>query len=376
MNKNFLTYKLIIVVLLFARCVKPYTPPALEAKNNYVVVDGFINTGANQITTITLTRTRNLTDTFTILPEPNASVIIQSSDGTTYPLTESRLGVYQSRPLNLSNANTYQLQIFTSDRKQYSSEYVECKQTAPIDSLTWEQQNDVTIYLYAHDPANSTHYYKWDYTETWQYNSELQGIYVLSGNLTVVADSTNQIDSCWQGDESKEILLGSSVTLSEDVISHAKIAVIPQGDKRIDYRYSILVKQRAITAEAYSYWQIVQKNSQDRGGFFDLQPGQLVGNIHCNSDPTEPVIGYINASTEQDYRIFISHREVEDWTLGGGDCPTITISQNPVDYRIYDYPDPLYAPYYFATGGGLVLAKKVCLDCRLHGGTNERPTYW
>lgn len=376
MNKNRLIYKLLVVVLLFARCVKPYTPPVLEAKNNYIVVDGFINTGANQITTITLTRTRNLTDTSTILPEPNAFVTIQSSDGSTYPFTERGLGVYQSIALNLSNANTYQLKITTSDGKQYSSDFVECKQTPAIDSLTWEQQNDVSIYLYTHDPANNSHYYKWDYTETWQYNSDLQGVYAVEGNLIVVADSTNQIDSCWQGDESKEILLGSSVSLSEDVISHAKIAVIPQSDERIDYRYSILVKQRAITAEAYSYWQIVQKNSQDRGGFFDLQPAQLVGNLHCDSDPTEPVIGFINASTEQVYRMFISHREVEDWTVGGADCPTITIPKNPIDYRIYDYPDPLYAPYYFVTGDGLVLAKKECLDCTLHGGTNKRPAYW
>src|SRR5689334_15833722 len=101
MNKNRLICKLLVVILIFGRCIKPYNPPALQAKNNYLVVDGFINTGVNQITTITLTRTRNLTDTVTTLPEPNASVVVQSSDGSVYPLTETAVGVYQSVALNL-----------------------------------------------------------------------------------------------------------------------------------------------------------------------------------------------------------------------------------------------------------------------------------
>jgi len=376
MNKIILLYFLLASTILFAACVKPYNPPALEAKNNYLVVDGFINTGANQVSTITLTRTKNLTDTVTTLPEPNAAVAIKSNDGLIYPLTEIGSGTYESAVLHLDNAKTYQLLIKTSNGKQYSSDLVTCQQTPAIDSLTWEQQNDVSIYLYTHDPSNTAHYYKWDYTETWQYNSELQTIYHVDNHLILIADTSSQIDSCWQSGVSTDILLGSSVNLSDDVISHAKIAVIPQNDERIYYRYSILARQRAITAEAYKYWEIVEKNSEDRGGIFDLQPGQLEGNIHCISDPTEPVIGFINASAQTEYRLFIKHSELQDWMIAGIECELIGISQNPVDYRIYNYEDPDYTVYHFASGGGIVLAKKTCLDCTAHGGINKRPYYW
>jgi hypothetical protein len=377
MSERILKYFLpAITIIVFAHCVKPYNPPALQARNNYLVVDGFINTGANQVTVINLTRTRSLSDSTTATdPELHASSVIASDDGSMYPLTETGNGAYQSAALNLNNSKTYQLKITTSNGNTYSSELVASRQTPPIDSLTWQQQHDVNIYLYTHDPANNTHYYKWDYTETWQYNSILQGSYVVIDNYIYVADKNTQIDSCWQTDSSATILTGTSISLSDDVINHAKIATILQNDDKIFVRYSMQVKQRAITQEAYKYWQIVQKNSQDRGGLFDLQPGQLVGNIHCETDPTEPVIGFINASSQTTSRLFINHNQLTDWERGPTKCDTKTTPQNPVDFRIYSYPDPNYTAFFFS-GSDVVIAQKLCVDCRTHGGTNQRPSYW
>lgn len=377
MNQYILKYfSAIIIVIALANCVKPYNPPALQAKNNYLVVDGFINTGANQVTSIILSRTRSISDSTTETdPELGASIQIVSNNGTTYPLFETGNGNYQSASLHLDNTKTYQLKITTSNRHQYHSDLVACANTPPIDSLTWQQPGDVNIYLYTHDPANNTHYYKWDYTETWQHNSPFQSVYVSINNYIYIADTTNQYDSCWQSALSTNILTGTSINLSEDVINSAKIATIPQNDERIFVRYSLLARQRGITADAYKYWGIVQKNSEDRGGLFDLQPGQLVGNIHSETDPTEPVIGFINASTETLYRIFINNYELNDWAKGADTCDMKRTPQNPVDFRIFNYPDPDYLPYYFS-GSDIVIAQKICLDCRVHGATNQRPSFW
>ncbi|HEY1871287.1 MAG TPA: DUF4249 domain-containing protein [Chitinophagaceae bacterium] len=311
MNCSIIKYFSLFILIAFAECVKPYNPPALQAKNNYLVVDGFINTGANQVTTITLSRTRSISDSTTETdPELGASIQIVSNDGPTYPLTETEKGNYQSAVLNLNTSKAYQLKITTSNSHQYHSDLVACTNTTQIDSLTWEQPEDLNIYLYTHDPANNTRYYKWDYTETWEYKSPLQGVFVVKGDHIFVADETDQIDSCWQSRLSSDILIGSSIALSDDVINKAKIAIIRQNDERIFVRYSLLARQRAITADAYKYWGIVQKNSQDRGGLFDVQPGQLAGNVHSETDPTEPVIGFINASTETEKRLFINHDEI------------------------------------------------------------------
>jgi hypothetical protein len=367
---------LLILIIAFAECVKPYNPPALQAKNNYLVVDGFINSGANQATTIILSRTRSISDSTTETdPELGASIQIVSNDGATYPLTETGGGNYQSAVLNLNASKTYQLKITTSNSHQYHSDLVACTNTPQIDSLTWEQPGDVNIFLYTHDPSNNTRYYKWDYTETWEYKSPFQGYWVVIGDRIVFADTTNQIDSCWQSALSSNILTGSSIALSDDVISHAKIATVTQNDEKIYVRYSILVRQRGISADAYKYWGIVQKNSQDRGGLFDVQPGQLVGNVHCETDPTEPVIGFINASSETEKRIFIEHRDLTNWDVGADTCDHKSIPQDPNDFSHWYYTDPDYTAFYFS-GSDIVIAQKICLDCRVHGGTNQRPPFW
>ncbi len=73
MNGN-TRYYLLIFIIVFADCVKPFNLPALQAKDNYLVVDGFINTGSNGVTTINLTRTTSVTDSvFITEPELNAS---------------------------------------------------------------------------------------------------------------------------------------------------------------------------------------------------------------------------------------------------------------------------------------------------------------
>lgn len=364
-------------IMVFETCVKPFNPPALQAKNNYLVVDGFINTGANRVTTINLSRTRSISDSvFTTEPELNASIQIASNNGSMYSLTEQGNGVYQSAVLNLDNTKTYQVKIKTSNGNEYSSEYSPCMQTPAIDSLTWRQPGDAIIYLYTHDPANNTRYYKWDFTETWQYNSIFQTVWgVDENNIINVLNTSNQIDSCWETDLSSDILLGTSASLSNDIINRAKIATVPLNNVKIYVRYSILVRQRALNAEAYKYWQIVKKNSQDRGGLFDLQPGQLQGNIHSETDLTEPVIGYINASSETEYRLFINNRQLNGWYTGPNNCDKGNIPQDPNNYRNWYYQDTAWLPYFFS-GSDIVISRKICLDCRTHGGTNKRPSFW
>jgi hypothetical protein len=95
-------------------------------------------------------------------------------------------------------------------------------------------------------------------------------------------------------------------------------------------------------------------------------------------DALEPVIGFVSACYVPQQRIFINNLEVAPWTgkLPGYVCNTLATFQN-VPFYVYTFPDTAYAPYYFTSGGGLMLARKECLDCRLRsGGTNQKPSFW
>ena len=79
-------YLLMLLIVATAGCRKPYiTPPIVGAPNGYLVVEGVINSGADS-TFIKLSHTVNLTSKVTVKSEPNATVIVQGDQNTSYPL--------------------------------------------------------------------------------------------------------------------------------------------------------------------------------------------------------------------------------------------------------------------------------------------------
>lgn len=371
-------------LLVVSACRKPYEPAVIKVNYNYLVIDGVINANANGISTINLSRTKNLSDSLPLTPETGAQIRIEDESGGLYSLVPQGNGLYNSAPLNLSPLNKYRLKITTNNGSIYQSDYVSVKQTPPIDSITWKQKLDspnkaVTIYAHTHDPQNKTLFYRWDFVETWLYQSPLQGYVSLDNRgRAFYTDSTTQTTNCWGTTLSTNISTASSEALSQDVISYAPVEVVPQNDERMALRYSINVKQYGLTKEAYNYWQIVKKSSQQTGSIFDPQPAQVVGNLHCISNPDEPVIGFASVSFVTEKRIFIGYRELDDWhfpNVPGNICKIDLWPTNQVDFSIFTYPDTSYQPYYYS-GSNTLVAKKVCLDCRRRGGTNQKPSFW
>jgi Domain of unknown function (DUF4249) len=375
-----------IIVLIFVcavslvNCKKPYNPPAINFDNKFLVIDGSLVNSPDSPTVITLSRTVKLTDsTQAFYPETGATVSIEDSSGGTFALSETPNGMYKSLPLVLNASNKYRLKITTSVGEQYASDFVQMQQTPPIDSVTWMQQGDVMVYVNTHDPSGNTKYYQWDFTETWQNTAPLVSeLGVQNGLIYYVSDRPlDQRYNCWSSDHSTDILIGSSIALSSDVISMAPIAVVPDNSVKIGVRYSILVKQYAITEQAYQYLSILKKNTENLGSIFDAQPTQLTGNFHSLKNPEEMVVGYFTASSVQQKRIFISNGQVSwNYVYNGRSCDLLTIQQNATNFLIYNYPDTAYSAYYFSGTTGLTLARVSCIDCTVQGGTNVKPAYW
>jgi hypothetical protein len=162
---------LVLLVWLENSCKHSFDPPKPSFSSQILVVSGFINVGQDVSTTITLSRAQNLSDTSIYTPELNASVSLQQQNGPSYVLPSQGDGNYIIDHLNLDPAYLYRINISTSDGAKFNSDYVPAKIVPAIDSLTWEQDKEVTIFVNTHDPADSTIYYRWDYTETWNYMS-------------------------------------------------------------------------------------------------------------------------------------------------------------------------------------------------------------
>jgi hypothetical protein len=401
MGKEVVKYILIFfTVSMVADCRKSYAPPEINYNHLYLTVDGFINTTPNSISSIKLTRSQKLSDTVPSIPERGATVNIINTAGIIYPLTDTGSnGVYVSTLLTLDPGQQYVLSVTTKDGNQYASDPLTSKQTPPIDSVYWTLGMDgatglqaVNIFLNTHDPSNNTGLYRWDFTETWEHQSLYNTTYLVRNKKIVNDnDSSQHAWACWTSASSTNILLGSSASLSTDVILQAPIARIYQNDARMDIRYSILVRQYAIDASTYDYWSLVQKQSETLGGLFDIQPAQLTGNMHNQKIPAEPVYGYVSASTVQEKRIFISNEQLPGWkSVPTQNCDQIAyFPDTPQQSDLFTYynTDPNFTFFKFGfiqsnlPGGGQIgplqfLITPACIDCTFQGGSTVKPPFW
>lgn len=356
--------------------------PVQELENRFLVVDGLINVGNQEVSVFNLSRTRPIQDSLVDFPEENARVVIEDDIGNQYSLEADNAvsGRYISNPLTLSAERKYGLRIETADGKRYESEKVVPVESPAIDSIVFAETPNLEFYLYSSDPSNSARYFRWQFEETFQTRAQTPSFWAVVNGIIEQANEDTQTESCWITQSSTNLLIGNSVELSSAVISRFPLHAIPKPDKRLSIRYSIEVTQFALTQDAYQYFQIIKRNSEEIGGIFDPMPSQLKGNIFNVSNRNEPVIGFVSAGKSSKRRIFIARSDLNDWPFitTGYDCEVIGAASNPSDYRIYNYPDTSYTFWYFSSGQppGLVLSKKKCIDCRLSGGTNSKPSFW
>ena len=388
--------------ILFS-CRETYTPPQITANSNYLVVEGLINTGTDS-TIFKLSRTVKLNAKTTTQAETHAVVTVESDANAVYTLKEITPGTYASAPLGLSNTAKYRLRIITNTNNHttYLSDFVPVKNSPPIDSVGYTlQPNGVQIYASSHDATNNTRYYRWGFTETWVYQSLYNAQFIALNNHIALRTLTQSVYSCWQSANSTDITLASSAKLTQDVMYQAPITLVPSSSVKLSSKYSILVKQYALTEDAFNFWQLLKKNTEQLGSIFDAQPSSITGNIHNIADNTEPVLGYISAGTVQQKRIFIG---ITALPLGWGkDSPFNAClpnydpppgnPYNPVavykmDYANYFYPSlgttpetylyiPINVQNETPTGDTIFTAAPVqCVDCRTAGGTLTKPSFW
>ncbi|WP_426667046.1 DUF4249 domain-containing protein [Mucilaginibacter sp. McL0603] len=371
-------------------CKKPYAPVIVSADHRYLVVEGVINSGNNNDTTlIKLSRTVKLNST-TNNPESGARVTVESDKNDQFPLHETGTGNYVVLNLNLPIDRNYRLHIFTSDNKEYASDFVENKITPQIDSVYYAPLlTGVQFYVSSHDNTNKTRYYRWDYGETWSYNSKYYAPLLYKDNYVASRNSDSLVSTCYKNAApSNSVFVATSNKLGQDVISQYPLGYVDGSTGKITHVYSLLVKQYALTSDAYKYWTLLKTNTENLGSIFDPEPSSSFTNIHAVGNPTEPIIGYVSVSTVTTKRMFLQGRKLPFAVSSSAGQPTGCSAfffpiqpQSTFDSRLR---------HTFASGDSLLTisvnvenvlvgyqyAPAICADCRLQGGTIVKPPYW
>jgi hypothetical protein len=374
-------YLLFFFAILLAQCRQAYEPAAITNNNlNSLVVDGTIISGPDS-TIIKLSRTRILTNGSGKSPELNANVEVEGKNGDTYTLTNLGNGSYAASGLSLNMLEDYRININTSDGKNYVSDYTPVKQSPPIDSLSWKKDSsgNVNIYANTHDLQKNTRYYRWEFMETWEYHSFFETFYHYNPKDTsVYTDTTAEPHICWDNHNSTDILIASSIKLSDDIIYQAPITSIEANSDRISVKYSILVKQYPLTLDGFNYWQALKQSSEQSGTLYDQEPSQITGNVHCITKPDEIVLGYVGASSVSSYRIFIDNSQVAPWSPT---APCGTIALHSRDSLAYDINTGGWLvvktePAYAYMPNAYIMSSDFCIDCTSRRGTTTKPLFW
>ena len=387
MNKTVYT-SLFALLLVTAGCKEKYESPAISPETGYLVVEGTINSGPGS-SILKLSRTTILNNR-NIQYEQGATVSIEGDNNVNFTLTEITAGTYDVDDLVLDANTKYKLHITTASGKEYLSDFTTVINNPPIDSISWKQENGgVQLYINTHDPQNNARYYQWEYTETWEFHSAFTSIvkykvvHINTGDVysAVYKDSlelspSQQVYQCWQNNSSSSLLLGSTAKLSKDVV-FLPLAFIPGGSQKLSVLYSIDVKQHTWSKAGYEFLEKIKKNTEETGSIFDAQPSESTGNIHCLSDPTEPVIGYFNISSAQEKRVFIKGSDVPGWNYQTG-CFEFEI-ENVSDSIVHKGLGLLPTrPVRVGIGQSIItfnVAEPVCVDCTLTG-SNVKPFFW
>jgi len=238
-----------------------------------------------------------------------------------------------------------------------------------------------------HDPQKNTLYYQWTYKETWIYRTPYESDYIYEHDSVKIRPYDQLLpQTCWGTDSSNRILVGSSAKLTDDLIYEFPMTSIPFTlNNKLFSRYSILVKQFALTKDWYDWKQKVKKNTEQLGTIFDPQPSETGGNFTCENDPSEPVIGFVGCTTETEKRIFIERAEIYNITQhipsGFEDCGQVSIKNNPDSIGgLFDIGFWLITGIVPGPGPShidrVLGSAAKCADCRLSGGSPDKPAFW
>jgi Domain of unknown function (DUF4249) len=322
-----------------------------------------------------------------IKPVTGATVTVEGDDNSNYLFTEATTGYYYYNGLNLDASHKYRLHIKTVDiTDEYRSDFVPVRNTPPIDSIGFTvKSNGVQLYANAHDATNNTRYYKWDYEETWAFHSQYYSYFISNGSGIVDRPPDQQIYYCFGDQLSSDIVVGSSASLQNDVIYQNPIVFIPSASEKIETKYSILLKQYSLTADAFAFWTTLRKNTEGLGSIFDAQPSNINGNIHSVLHSSEGVIGYVSVCNVTTKRVFISNSQLPSAWQPTYPYQCVQDSflfrdKSGVDQTtaLIGLPNSELVTSAILNNGiaaGYLGADRQCVDCTLRGFTTA-PSFW
>ena len=300
---------------------------------------------------------------------------------------------------NLSAGQRYRLHFDTRSPESgvllnsYESDWLDVCPAPTIDGLTYShhpEYDELWVGLSMH--CHGSHYFRWSFSENWEYHSDIQSYVEYIPRrwdetvMGMVGGEYRRPDPtlyyCWSNNRPGQINLFSTAYQIEDRFEELKFHAIPLNDKRLQVMYRITVELQAMSENAYNYWKNIEQNTSGQGSIFSPTPSEMASNVHCTSDPSVQVMGYLNAAVPTSAVMYYDN-ELEHYYEPGLPFQRADTTISATNFQTADnLLKQGYLPYqeiyndFSGSPSDYTWAMSICIDCRKQGGTKDRPADW
>ncbi|MDF0706531.1 DUF4249 domain-containing protein [Flagellimonas okinawensis] len=268
--------------------------------------------------------------------ESGAEVEIRAENGIVYGFEETEDGTYASIvPFRAVPNVSYQLYVSTSNNEEFTSDPMRLPQTSSIENIYAERMvsdtglDGVGIFVDSSFESDGNKLFRYAYEETYKiiaphwtpYEFEIirdenEFVFDDLGNVQEILYPDVQLvprqreeQVCYRTDLSTgEVLLNANI-LNGNRAERTMVRFIGVDNPIISHRYSILVKQRGVSREAFDFYEKLVAFSQSESLFSQVQPGSLEGNVFSVGGNV-PVVGFFDVSTEVSERLYFNFEDL------------------------------------------------------------------
>ena len=383
MLRNKIITCIVMTALLLSSCIRSYEPEILSEDESKFVISGYI-TDEDGKQTVNISKSSSIQDP-KYIPVTGCQVNIVDDQGNVFPMQDNDDGNYTNEiDLSFLKAGiAYKLEVTTPDGDFITSGFDTLPRGPGIDSIYYLREEKlynpaaplvkgIQFYVDLDAALTDSRYYKWDVYETWEYHTLYPLEWYYDGVVHHVTPPDYSRMICWRTLKIPEIFTLTTDNLTENKYDQFPLHFVSNLTTRLAYGYSLLVRQFALSHEAFIYFENLNTNSNPQGGLYDKQPLAIQGNLHNTTHPNVSVLGFFAASAARSKRIFVY--PIPDLPLMYESfCDPIKLRNGLSVIKPKDYPAYLLGN---AAGYSMTWMENECVDCLTLGGINVKPSFW
>jgi len=380
--------------LLQTGCTELFVIETLDFESVLVVESTISNEMKKQV--VKLSRTSSLENPGVNI-EKNAIVKVKDGNGNVFSFSQdNETGNYISDEEFQVQANvSYKLEIITQEGKNYTSSEVVLPPVVEMDQLypeliSQDGKEGVQIFVDTHDTTGNAKYFRYEYEEAYKvvvptpssYNVEIVNYNAATEEFDIALSPREPEEVCYSLENSTGIIQTATTDLTENKIFRFPVQFIDKNNSVLRDRYSILVKQYVQNLGAYTFYKIIEELGNVESLLSQDQPGYVAGNMQSVSSADEKVLGFFEASSVAEKRIFFNYA---DFGLEKPpyfvDCEVFKLDYNRISLEIdersdlYTYLTIFNYQVLFSDHPEYEISSEECSVCTSFS-SNVKPDFW